>query len=86
MSEYTSFLQLIDLLSEACLGRNAETQRIIAEKYELKTIEPIIQSDDYPYELRYRLLGLYLNLYLDNTFPELIVPSETIIWNNLTHL
>ena len=68
LSDYTAFLQLIDLLSEACLGRNAESQRIISERFELKTIQPIIEKPEYPHELRYRVLRLYLNLYLDKTF------------------
>lgn len=68
LSDYEAFLQSIDLLSEAALGRNAETQRIISETYELKIIQPIIECSQYPDEIRYRLLKLYLNLYLDKTF------------------
>ena len=37
LSDYNSFLQSLDLLSECCLGRNSENQLIIEKYYELKT-------------------------------------------------
>lgn len=41
----------------------------------------MVENPEYPFELRYRLLKLYLNLYLDKNFQILVVPSETVIWN-----
>lgn len=46
----------------------------------------MIESSQFPQEIRHRLLKLYLNLFLDKTFQKLIVPSETVIWNQLHNL
>ena len=87
MSDYETFLNLLDLLAETCLGRNEVSQLALNEIYQNKVLMNIFEDRKVNFETRSRTLKLFHALYLDRApFQPLVVPSETIIWRDLPRL
>ena len=77
MKYFNSFLQLIDLLSECCLGRNSVAQDIVRTRWFRPTlIEEIAVSENYsyPYNMRSRCLKLIRTMELDRSMLPIKVP------------
>jgi len=85
LADYESFLSILELLAEVCLGKNDECQQIVEKHFDIKLLMGFIEQDKLPFEVRMRTLRLFGTLYLDrlNFLTKVIVPSETMIWNNL---
>ena len=84
LADYHSFLQLLDLLAETCLEQNETCQLIIRKHFELKLLAGFIEQNQFPFEVRKRALNLLHTLHLDDSkFMEVVVPSETVVWNSL---
>ena len=52
LCDYETFIQLLDLFTEMCLGRNEEVQNFVGNFFELKVILSIIENYSYPDKLR----------------------------------
>ena len=85
LAEYETFLSMLELLAEVCLGKNTECEEIVEKHFEMKLLMGFIEQDKLPFEVRMRTLRLFGTLYLDrlNFLTKVVVPSETMIWNNL---
>ena len=87
LCDYETFIQLLDLFTEMCLGRNEEVQNFVGNFFELKVILSIIENYSYPDKLRMRMIKLLENLYLDvEKFKKIEVPSETAILDDIPDL
>jgi hypothetical protein len=85
LADYETFLSMLELLAEVCLGKNTECEEIVEKHFEMKLLMGFIEQDKLPFEVRMRSLRLFGTLYLDRLdfLSKVIVPSETMIWNNL---
>ena len=82
MANYLSFLSLLDLFSEMCLGRNENVQTFVSSFYDIKVLGQIYENESYPAEVRTRMIRLIKNLYLDiPKFTKIEIPSEKVIWD-----
>ena len=65
VANYESFLALMDLFAEMCLGMNVNVQTFVSIYYDIKVLTSIYENESYPAEVRLRMLRLIKNLYLD---------------------
>lgn len=88
ITDFQCHVQLLDLLAEACLGRNSDCQKDVGFHFDQpKLMMLIIEQKTFSFEIRSRILKLFLTVYLDrDPFQPLAVPSETMIWNSLPKL
>lgn len=84
MTNYDTFLGLLDLLAECCMGRNLTEYEQIHKYFENKILKSIFEDKNMNMETRSRCLKLFLAVYMDRKlFEPLVVPSETVIWKDL---
>jgi len=84
--EFNSLLQLIDLLAECCIGRNAVAQNIIKQFwFKPSLVEEIAVSEkDYSDNIRSRCLKLLRTMELDrDSLKPLQVPSQNLTLDSL---
>lgn len=82
MANYLSFLSLLDLFAEMCLGRNEDAQTFVGSFYDHKVLILIYENESYPAEVRTRIIRLIKNLYLDvDRYKQIEIPSEKVIWD-----
>lgn len=65
IQNYETFLGMLDLLAETCLGRNLRAQKSMMEFYENKLLTAGFEDRKLNFETRTRTLKLFLALYLD---------------------